>query len=556
MATLSIKDEQARLSWQVWPDSHPIPAGMVRETGSYLFELKAEGASDADLIIDDVPLEALRSKDSHTSQWRWFPGFHAGTVEAELRLPCLGARRFEVITDPDLRKLTRSDFDQMVREILEDTFSLFALSGFRKTVGRGLGGRPPAIARLEFLRSRIAELEKVVECIALRPRQKLISEVVPLPYYRAVRATGQEIVRSLQSGLILPEKDRPSRLPVSLNGFLPKSIKLRNRRNSLDLPEHRQMASCLRSLRSWLSSAADLLDRSIQSTDPEERQQGHAWSRRCRRLARRIGILTKMPPFSESGEAPPQLLLSAIMRNDPNYRRFYKIYQDINLGIAAVFGEFLAMPLARTFDLYELWCFLRLVRAAADEYGSDGFNVNGLFVANSMGGLNLAAHSVLVTVGSGFKLCFQKQYKEFWLEPSRQGSYSRQMVPDIVIAQEADGDSAVSRLIILDAKYRIENGLSDALSSIHTYRDALVREVGGGRTEGIVTAAYLLSPCIPELERVTSYRDIKMPARLFHPEYRNNFKFGAISLRPGMTASDLREVIRMIVADAKSGECC
>ena len=45
----------------------------------------------------------------------------------------------------------------MVREILEDTFTLFSLSSFRKGIARGSGNKPPAIARLEFLRSRVAE---------------------------------------------------------------------------------------------------------------------------------------------------------------------------------------------------------------------------------------------------------------------------------------------------------------------------------------------------------------------------------------------------------------
>ena len=62
-------------------------------------------------------------------------------------------------------------------------------------------------------------------------------------------------------------------------------------------------------------------------------------------------------------------MLSALFRRDPAYRRFYRLWQDMNLGLAAVFGDFLQMPLARTYDLYELWCFLRLARAAAEEYG-------------------------------------------------------------------------------------------------------------------------------------------------------------------------------------------
>ena len=548
---LSIREESTGRLWQVWPNPEPIAAGAIRETGSYLFELQeADKATGADLMIDDVPLEALRSKDSRESQWRWSPGFHAGTVEAELRLPGNGTRRFEVVTDPDLRKLTRGDFDVMVKEILEDTFALFSLSSFRKSLARGTGGRAPAIARLEFLRSRVEELESVAQAVARRPRRMLIREDTVVPHHRAIRATGPEILRSFRSGRILSEAGKPSRLPTALNGFLPEVIRLTRRRSTLDLAEHRQMASCLRAWSSWLTAAANQLERSttIGPSDMETRQAGTAWAARCRRLARRLAKLTELPPFAESGEAPPRLMLSPVFRNDPVYQRFFRLYQDINLGIAAVFGDFLGMPLARTFELYELWCFLRLIRAATDEYGPTGVDVGNLFVADSNGGVTFAAGAVTVSVGSGWKLCFQKQYREFWLEPDGRGSFSRTMNPDVVMGQDKPGRESNPRLIILDAKYRIEGGLNDALNSIHTYRDALVREAESGDIEGIVTAAYLLTPHLPMMEE--EYRETQMPGRLFHPEYRRSFRFGAATLRPGMTGGELRTAVRMIVADA------
>src|SRR5262249_28472811 len=157
--------------------------------------------------------EALRAKSATESRWRWSPGFHAGTVEAQLRLPGSGTRRFEFITDPDLRKLTRYDFDVMLRDILEDTFALFALSGFRRGVARGFGGWRPGIARLEFLRSRVDELEEAAREIARRPRRILEAEEAPVMYHRAVRATGPEILRSFRSGRIRREARKPPRLP-------------------------------------------------------------------------------------------------------------------------------------------------------------------------------------------------------------------------------------------------------------------------------------------------------------------------------------------------------
>ena len=120
------------------------------------------------------------------------------------------------------------------------------------------------------------------------------------------------------------------------------------------------------------------------------------------------------------------------------------------------------------------------------------------------------------------------------------------MIPDIAL--EPAAANLKDRIIVLDAKYRIDSGLNEALNSIHTYRDALVREAGDGGTSAIVGAAYLLTPHIPEI--ADAYRATPMPARLFHPEYRRSFRFGALSLRPGMTASDLRAALRTIAADA------
>jgi hypothetical protein len=238
--------------------------------------------------------------------------------------------------------------------------------------------------------------------------------------------------------------------------------------------------------------------------------------------------------------------MSALFRRDPAYRRFYRLWQDMNLGLAALFGDFLNMPLARTFELYELWCFLRLLRAAAEEYGPAGVDLSSLFSGDAAGGVTLAAGAVTVPIGTGNVLCFQRQYREYWIEPDGQGSFSRTMVPDVVLAGTGLGSPA-QRVIVLDAKYRINDGLNEALNSIHTYRDALVREAGGD-TESIVTAAYLLTPHVPDL--AADFKATPVPGRLFHPQYREKFRFGAVTLRPGMSLPELRDCLKTIVADA------
>lgn len=548
MATLYVQNEGGGPAWQVWPTQDVIPSGSIREASSYLFELRdSDDALAADLLIDDVPVEALRSRQPRVARWRWAPGFHAGSVEVALRLPGVGVRRFEITTDPDLRKLTRNDFDAMVREVLEDTFALFSLSAFRKSIARQPGNKPPPLARLEFLRSRAEEITQTIAAINRSPRHFLRAEQVTLPFYRAVRATGPEIIKSFRTGRIRTETSRPSRLPAALGGRLPVQITIHQRRNSVDIPEHRQIKACLRSWAAWLSGIADVLAKIGRAEDPELLTTAGSWAIRARHIARRLNDAAGSGFMTEVTDSPAMLQMSSLFRNDPVYHRFYRLWQDMNLGLAALFGDFLQMPLARTYELYELWCFLRLLRAAVQEYGSTGVDLSNLFVTDAAGSVTISAGAVIVSVGPDKVLCFQRQYREYWVEPSGEGSFSRIMVPDVVLAGTGFG-SLGRQVIVLDAKYRINDGLNDALNSIHTYRDALVQEAEGGEIEGIVTAAYLLTPHTPTIG--SDFKTTSVPGRLFHPQYRDKFRFGAITLRPGMSSDDLRSSLKAIVSDA------
>lgn len=550
MAALFIQPEGSKEEWQVWPEPEVIPAGAIKEAASYLFELRnSDEALSADLLIDDVSAEALRSRQTNVARWRWTPGFHAGMVDVVLRTPRMGTRRFEITTDPDLRKLTRSDFDAMVRELLEDTFALFSLSAFRKGIARQSGSRPPPLARLEFLRSRAEEVTAAVAAIARSPRHFLRAEEVTVPVHRARRASGQEIIKSFRSGVIRTETATPSRLPTALGGRLPAQITLRRRRNSVDIPEHRQIKACLRSWSTWMSGIADVLAKTGTSDDPEIVKTAASWAIRSRHISSRLNGAASAGIMAEVGEGPAFLRMSALFRNDPAYQRFFRLWQDMNLGLAAVFGDFLQMPIARTYELYELWCFLRLLRAAVEEYGSTEVDLKNLFQTSAAGGVTIAAGAVIVPIGGGNILCFQRKYREYWIEADRAGSFSRSMVPDIVFSGPSS-EGNVRHFIVLDAKYRIKEGLNDALNSIHTYRDALVEEAENGQLKGMVSAAYLLTPHMPHLK--PDFKNTPVPGRLFHPEYREKFRFGAVTLRPGMSMTELQNCLKLIVNDATS----
>ncbi|MBA0400678.1 DUF2357 domain-containing protein [Stenotrophomonas maltophilia] len=547
MASLFIRSEVDGQGWKVWPIAEPIPPGRVREAASYFFELHDyELAQEVDLYIDDVPAEALRSQKPDMARWRWTPGFHAGSVEIVLRLPGSACQRFEVTTDPDLRKLTRDDFDSMVREILEDTFALFSLSSFRKGIAQQRAGRPPPLARLQFLHSRVEAILKIVGEINRSPRSFLRAEQTTIPFHRARRVTGQEVVRSFRTGAVLKETRNPSRLPSSLGGRLPAELIVKRQRASSDITEHRQIKACLGSWAAWLGDVSEVLESAARRADRDSASSLLSWSVRSRRIARKLRAGLDSEFFKEIGVEAPSLRLSPLFRSAPAYRKFYRLWQDMNLGLAALFGDFLQMPLAKTYELYELWCFLRLLRAAVDEYGEDGVDLSELFTSDATGGLTLFSGAVSVVIGNGLAVSFQRRYREYWNETHGAGSFSRTMVPDVVLAHAQT--NATRSVIVLDSKYRIDGGLNEALGSIHTYRDALVRENSDGGITGIVRAAYLLTPHVPQFGE--DYKDAAIPGRLFHPGYREKFRFGAITLRPGMRSDEIRSALRMIVADS------
>lgn len=541
-------------SVQVWPEASSLPAGFVQETCTYLFELsKIDDVFSAEMFIDDVPLEALRPLDQSTALWQWTPGFHAGSVEASFSYDKRGMHRFELVTDPDLRKLSRDQFDTMVQEILEDTFALFTLSSFKTGIARGSAGPVPPIARLEFLYSRLEQLSDVIKSINSNPRRVLKRQEITQPYYKASRATGPEIIKSFRSGNIRRETGKSSRLPPNLKGCLPAQITRSVTHSALDIREHREIKACLKNWACWLKNISDLLRKAARNKgneDQESQQMSSVWARRTNGMSRSLYEMLGLPLFQEIPDTPGKPELSSIYRNVPTYRKFFQIYRDFNLGLANIFGDFLQMPLARTFDLYELWCFLRLLRVAQQNLGVQPDELNKLFsYIPGSGNVTIETEAVSIPLGNGVALSFQRRFKEYWIENNGTGSFSRHMIPDITFITPAANEDG--QLIVLDAKYRIDNNLNAALASIHMYRDALVSSDDQEGLSGAVRAAYLLSPHIPESSDA-DWKRTSMPGRLFHPDYRDTFRFGAATLKPGMSLTEIWQTLQTILKDAQA----
>lgn len=540
---------------KIWPATTPPPHGLVSEAGEYVIEAHGDAVGDLDLSIDDMPLLALRSTSAAIARWLWSPGFYAGSVELQFSRKGRTVWTNQVTLDPDLAKLTRDEFDQMVREILADTFALFSVSSVRKGVARGPGGQIPPIARLEFLRSRLNEIERAVREIDASPVRILTSENKRVTSGRSVRITPADLARSFRTES-LRELPRSTALPAKFGRLFPGALRLTKRRVNLDIGEHRAIKAELKTWSSWLNVVAHNLE-VVPLTNEDERSTSlrKLWAIRCRALARRLQELLRLPVFDGVADANHPLTLTSIFRWSAPYRKFFRLSSDFRVGLAKINGDFLNMPIARTFELYELWAFLRLAKAGLQIFGVKGVDVSKLFASTSPDSIRIASSAVFIKLSSTVALCFKRAYEEYWLtKPAGQaGSFSRKMVPDISLAV-SPREETKSAVIVLDAKYRVDQQLNDAVGTLHTYRDAIVQEIaGGGLPNRIVKGAYLVTPHLPEARIARAEQPWEkhiLPGLLFHPLYKRTFRFGAVSLKPGMADGIVAEILKEVLDDA------
>ena len=555
MSKLTIQCRRARpgppgLEYEVYPARQSTPVGEIVEGASVVFRLRAANDVDIFQVALEVNDEVLArvALSSHEAEWEWRIGFHAGFARVRLSGVARSVVELEVETDAVQAKLTREEYARMVGDILTDTLALVALSGHRVGVGRGT--QSIGIAKLEFLQNAFERIDAAVREIDQTPWLKLERDVVDVPIGRSRGITGLGLAAAARSGRMEAVGD-PARLtaPVrrlaeQLGGQLPPTIPRRVAREQVRRREHEDMLAVLHMWSSFLQSAgrglAALPENRVTPAVIRMRRDVAAMLVRIRRLQ-------ELPLFAGIEATRGSPTASHIFRRVPPYRRFFKAYQDFRAGISEVEGDFLNVPVHRTYDLYEVWCFLRLAHAAALDAGDEARWKDAVREQLDETRLVLRLEGLPLRFKS-YTLLFKQQYLEVWRpDGPGLGSLSFRMVPDIAIEQMAGAGTSV---LILDAKYRIEAGLEDAVRSIHVYRDALVRATAGpGDTSFVraVNAAFVLTPQLTGVRGPEDWRKERTPAVFLRTAYRDTFRFGAVTFKPGVSVEDVRTVLEQLV---------
>jgi hypothetical protein len=150
-----------------------------------------------------------------------------------------------------------------------------------------------------------------------------------------------------------------------------------------------------------------------------------------------------------------------------------------------------AVPIDRTYALYELWCYIKLLHACGELFPDAVSDIRNLLMGlegPDLLGVRLAqGQSSRIQLRTNLSLTYQRRFCSI---PDAEGGKTTliEAVPDVTLAK-TDPTGQLTGAVLFDPKYRVGQSLLDGVRDLHVYRDAI--ESGDAR---IVRGAAAISP--------------------------------------------------------------
>lgn len=174
--------------------------------------------------------------------------------------------------------------------------------------------------------------------------------------------------------------------------------------------------------------------------------------------------------------------MSLVFEMAPGYRELYKYYLMLQRSLS-VHGDVFRLSLKDTAQLYEYWCFIKLVSLMKRSYR---------LVSSDVIKVDCSGVTVNLTKGKKSEVRFVNprsgEIITLTYNPGMQNTQTVNQKPDNVLTLEKRGTS-VPYKYVFDAKYRIESNPQDPfypdnrpgpkvsdINTMHRYRDAIVYE--------------------------------------------------------------------------------
>lgn len=461
--TLLIKSDGASEPIRVEPGG--VAAGLEEDTR---YRIVCEGANTPALLIDEELLPAVEEAGERC--WIWTPRFYAGQVSVELRETGAASPtcyRFDV--SPRQDKLGQAEFAAMVQE----------LSAFRKALllgtepARIVIGNDGEFVSLNLWYSRLRQYGdafcRALRGVAERPIKTAVYTRTTVLAHRVKRADRQTALSCVRSPLAGQLKADSLESGVHQTPILdvPSFVETQ------DVPANRTLAYFLMAVLARARRVLQQLEQQSRNQDVDVARTELAvrWPERSRllgRLERELRKLNRSPPFSTvSRREITTAGLNAISAS-PLYGRAHRLaWRILRAGIAGNEADELQW-MSPSWEIYERWCFLQVVRVVARIYGVSEQEID----FHHSGEDSILA--VVETGSEAYEIWLQDRFPAFSPNTTA-GKYSisRQRHPDITIVRKtANGYS--HQWLCLDAKYRVSRqGVLDAMASAHIYHDSL-----------------------------------------------------------------------------------
>jgi hypothetical protein len=188
----------------------------------------------------------------------------------------------------------------------------------------------------------------------------------------------------------------------------------------------------------------------------------------------------------------PTLHATNIFRTHPDYASAFSAMSRMRSGLGMGVAAVPSLPLDRTYELYELWCYVGLLASIAERFPASRPKVaeilRGCHAPSGLGIALLSGKAHEIPLSPHLRIGYQRRFGPL---PSVDGARTLllEVVPDITVAYFRD-NGLCQGLVVFDPKYRANQSLLDGLRDMHVYRDAIVGSDGGR----LIRAAAALAP--------------------------------------------------------------
>lgn len=365
-----------------------------------------------------------------------------------------------------------------VLDFMRNTYQEFSLGSTQNTV--------PALF-FEIIKRIFDKFQNAANTIIASPHHKLYVEHPVVPAHK-VRKVDNHTITWLQKH---PENVVP--MTVGYSAIKAPTVKKQITYNTIE----NQFTKFI--LKSTVKKLKDFRDRYIRSAGKPEQAVLDG-------VDSMTGVLNKLINASflrEVDDYKATQSMSLVFEMAPGYRELYKYYLMMQRGLS-VHGDVFRMSLKDTAQLYEYWCFIKLVTIMKRNYclaSPDVIKVDNTGVTISLvKGKKSEVRFINPRTGEIITLAYN---------PGEQNTQTVNQKPDNVLTLEKKGTD-VPYKYVFDAKYRIENNPADPfypdtkpgpkvddINTMHRYRDSIVYETDTPSRfmfEKTMFGAYVLFP--------------------------------------------------------------